>query len=69
MSDELITDEEIAEAAKGAASFNADGVTVQAVPVKDLIEADKHLASKEASTRKLGGIRMGRFIPPGAAPR
>jgi hypothetical protein len=68
MADEITT-EDIVEAATSAQSMNVDGLTVQAVPVPDLIEADRYARAKDASQRKLGGIRLGRFIPPGAAPR
>lgn len=73
MADPLITPEDIAEAAKGAAEFTSDGTTAKAVPVKDMIAAAAYLNA--ATIEDAGGpksawarVRMARAIPPGAGP-
>jgi hypothetical protein len=33
----------------------------------DLVEVDKYLAQKRAAKRRLGGLRIFKFRPPGAA--
>lgn len=52
--------------ATGPAEASVDGQSVKQHPLRDQIEADRHLASKGAAKRKLG-IRMTKVIPPGAS--
>lgn len=72
--DESTTDEDppeledvIREVAAGPKSVTVDGTNVQAHSIKELIEADQHLAGKSgaASTRHRG-IRFSKLVPPGA---
>ncbi len=62
-------------AAKGIESVTVDGNTTTARPLKDLIEAENHLARKAAlgGTSARGGARSGwnalrpaKSVPPGA---
>lgn len=57
--------EDIEDAATKPASASADGESVQARPLSELIEADKHLAAKAASSKKHGGMRITKLVPPG----
>jgi hypothetical protein len=58
-------DNTIHDNATGPAEVSVDGQRVRQHGVKDQIEADRYLASKTASRRKLG-IRLTKVIPPGA---
>ena len=64
-----ITDEDIATKALEVQSATADGQSFTSRSMEEVIEAQKHLESKDAATRKLGGIRLGKFIHSGARPR
>lgn len=55
----------IREAAQQPAEVSVDGQTVKQQPLRDQIEADRYLASKEAAKRGLG-VRMTKVVPPGA---
>ena len=55
----------IREAAQQPAEVSVDGQTVEQHPLKDQIEADRYLASKEAAKKGLG-VRMTKVVPPGA---
>ncbi len=65
MADETDFSALIEEAATGPASVSADGTTVNARPISDLIEADKHLANKRAAKKKSLGIRRIQIVQPG----
>ena len=52
--------------ATGPVEASVDGQSVKQHPLRDQIEADRHLSSKDAAKRKLG-IRMTKVIPPGAS--
>lgn len=65
-------------ATDGVQSASVDGRSVTAVPLDQLIEADKYLKSLEAvedpspsggPKSAWRGLRMGRAIPPGAGPQ
>ncbi len=43
----------------------ADGRSMTSISIKDLIEADRHLANKRASAKAHFGMRMTKAIPPG----
>ncbi len=55
----------IREAAQQPAEVSVDGQTVKQQPLRDQIEADRYLASKEAARKGLG-VRMTKVVPPGA---
>lgn len=55
----------IREAAQQPAEVSVDGQTVKQQPLRDQIEADRYLASKEAAKKGLGA-RMTKVVPPGA---
>ena len=63
MADDLSN--KIRENADGPAEASVDGQTVKQHSLKDQIEVDRYLASKQASKRKLG-VRLTRVVPPGA---
>ena len=48
-------------------SAEADGVRVKQRPLKDLIEADKHLAGKTATGGTSPRLLVNRLVPPGSA--
>lgn len=56
----------IQDAASGAAKVNVDGVATESHNLKDLIEADKYLASKKAGRRPGPPFRTLKIVPPGA---
>lgn len=64
MADPVLTAEEIAEAAKGAQSFTADGQSATVIPIKDQIEAAKFEAAQKSKKRQ--GLRFLRMVPPDA---
>jgi hypothetical protein len=47
-------------------SATADGVRVRQRPLKDLIEADKHLGGKTATGGKSPRLLINRIVPPGS---
>ena len=55
----------IRDNAAGPAKATGDTGSVEQHKLKDQIEADRYLASKEASKKGLG-MRMTKVIPPGA---
>jgi len=63
MAEEL--DNTIRENAEGPAEARGDSGSVRQHPLKDQIEADRYLASKEAVKSGLG-VRFKKLIPPGA---
>jgi len=56
----------IRENAEGPAEASVDGQSVKQHSIKNQIEADRYLASKDAARKRLG-VRMTRVIPPGAS--
>jgi len=63
MPDEL--EQAIKDNAAGPARAAVDGQSVEQHSLRDQIEADRYLASKEAVRRKDRGLRITRLIPPG----
>ncbi len=63
MPDEL--QDAIKENAQGPKRAQGDAGSVEQHDLKDQIEADRYLASKEAAKKGLG-VRMTKVIPPGA---
>jgi len=55
----------IKENAQGPKRAQADSVSVEQHDLKDQIEADRYLSSKEAAKKGLG-VRMTTVVPPGA---
>lgn len=64
MAEEL--EQAIKDNAAGPAKAAVDGQSVEQHSLRDQIEADRYLASKEAVRRKDRGLRLTRLIPPGA---
>ena len=60
-------DETIRENAKGPAKASGDAGSVEQHALKDQIEADRYLASKDAAKSKHRGLIFNKIIPPGAA--
>ena len=63
MADEI--KDAIVAAAQSPLKASADGVSVDARPMADLIAADKHIAAKEAAKVPGLGFRMVKLVPPG----
>lgn len=59
-------DHTIRDNASQPAKASVDGQTVEQHSLKDQIEADRYLSSKEAAKKGLG-VRMTKVVPPGAA--
>ncbi|MCL4743587.1 MAG: hypothetical protein KJZ54_15440 [Phycisphaerales bacterium] len=55
----------IKDNAAGPARAAVDGQSVEQHSLRDQIDADRYLASKEAVRRKDRGLRLTRLIPPG----
>jgi hypothetical protein len=64
MSDELR--DKIAETATGPKRVRTDAGEVEAQDLASMIEADKYLSAKAASSTKSRGLRFNKLIPPGA---
>lgn len=60
MSEDLT--QRIEEAAAGPARVRHDGTEVEAQPLKDLVEADNHLAAKRAADKPQRGLRFTRLV-------
>jgi len=58
-------DETIRENAQGPSQAEGDSVSVRQHDLKDQVEADRYLASKEA-VRQGRGFRVRKVVPPGA---
>jgi len=63
MADDL--DDTIRENAEGPAEAKGDSVSMRQHDLKDQVEADRYLASKEAM-RHGRGFRVTKVVPPGA---
>ncbi len=64
MADEL--DTAIRENAEGPAKASGDAGSVEQHKLTEQIEADRYLASKEATKSKQRGLRFNKLVPPGA---
>lgn len=53
-------------AVDGVASATTDAGTVTTHSLRDQIEADRYLRSKDAAGGKRRGLRISRLVPPGA---
>lgn len=58
-------DNAIKQNAEGPKRAQSDSVSVEQHDLKDQIEADRYLSSKEAAKKGLG-VRMTKVVPPGA---
>ena len=59
-------EDKINEVAGGPAKVSGDAGSVEQQNLKDLVEADKYLAQKNASRGRGLGIKRVQLIPPGA---
>ncbi|MBX3387173.1 MAG: hypothetical protein KF768_11430 [Phycisphaeraceae bacterium] len=59
-------DQAIRDNAGGPARVQGDSGSVQQHSLKDQIEADRYLASKDAAKNPARALRLTRLIPPGA---
>lgn len=59
-------DQAIRDNASQPAKASVDGQTVEQHPLKDQIEADRYLASKQAARTPRNALRLTRLVPPGA---
>jgi hypothetical protein len=64
MSDDL--DKTIRQNALGPAKAAGDAGSVEQHNLTDQIEADRYLASKQASKSKSRGLALNKLVPPGA---
>ena len=64
MADDL--EQSIRENAQQLAKTSVDSVNVEQHSLADQIEADRYLASKQATRSKRLGLRFTKVIPPGA---
>lgn len=58
----------IKTAAAGPRKASGDAGSVEGHPLRELVEADRYTAAKEAARAGRTGIRVGRVAPGGAAP-
>lgn len=56
---------EILEAATAPKSTDVDGINTQERDLRELIDADKHVAEKTAANRYRHGVRFAQLSPPG----
>jgi len=63
---EDLTDQ-IRENASGPKAAKGDAASMEQHSLRDLIEADRYLASKKAAGGKGFGLKVSQFIPPGTA--
>lgn len=58
-------DQAIRDNAAGPAKAAGDSGSVEQHPLKDQIEADRYLASKDAARKPGLGIKFAKIVPPG----
>lgn len=59
-------DQAIRDNAAGPAKAAGDSGSVEQHPLKDQIEADRYLASKDAAKKPGLGIKFAKIVPPGS---
>jgi hypothetical protein len=59
-------DQAIRDNAAGPAKAAGDSGSVEQHPLRDQIEADRYLASKQAASAPAKALRLTRLVPPGA---
>lgn len=64
MPDDL--EQAIRDNAVGPRRAQGDSVSVEQHPLRDQIDADRYLASKQAAAAPARALRLTRLIPPGA---
>ncbi len=57
--------QQITDAASGPRSASSDGLSVTAQSPRDIADAEKYLAQREAARKKTLGLRFVRIKPPG----
>jgi hypothetical protein len=60
-------DQALRDNASQPAKASVDGQSVEQHPLKDQIEADRYLASKDAAKKPGIGIKFAKLVPPGSA--
>lgn len=58
---------EIEASAEGPKHVAVDGLAVDQHPLKDMIDADRYLASKANATKRKRGLNLAKLSPPGTA--
>lgn len=66
MADDL--EQTIRENAEGPAKASGDSGSMEQHRLRDQIEADRYLNSKQATKSKKRGLRLNKLVPPGAGP-
>ncbi|MBX3404399.1 MAG: hypothetical protein KF699_13390 [Phycisphaeraceae bacterium] len=59
-------DDALRESAKQPAKVSVDGQSVEQHSLKDQIEADRYLASKDAARKPGLGVKFAKIVPPGS---
>ncbi|MCE7974812.1 MAG: hypothetical protein DYG92_10915 [Leptolyngbya sp. PLA1] len=59
-------DEALREAAAQPAKVSVDGQSVEQQPLKDRLEVERYLASKDAAGKPGLGIKFAKIVPPGS---
>ena len=65
--EDINLEQKIKDNASGPKSAESDGQKVEQHSIKEQIEADRYLNSKQAIKNKDMGIRIGKLVPPGSA--
>ncbi len=60
-------EQNIRDNAQGPKRAQSDSVSVEQHDLKDQIEADRYLSSKEAVKNPSKGVRFTKLVPPGSA--
>ncbi|HEX8876140.1 MAG TPA: hypothetical protein VF777_05280 [Phycisphaerales bacterium] len=60
-------DQALRDAASQPAKASVDGQSVEQHPLKDQIEVDRYLASRDAARKPGLGIKFAKLVPPGSA--
>lgn len=59
-------DQALRDAASQPAKASVDGQSVEQHSLKDQIEADRYLASKDAARKPGFGVKFAKLVPPGS---
>ena len=59
-------EDRIRESAAGPKRAKGDSAEMEQHPLRDLIEADRYLSSKQAARATGLGVRRSKLVPPGA---
>lgn len=66
MADSTDLTDTIVDLASNPRVIEADGLKTEDHPLRDVLEADAYLLNRRAATRRRGGIRITKLVPPGA---